>query len=146
MFDVETASLVDWPLAYRTMTLTKANKLKIHTGHVTSVAGYSDIQTFEKNFEQKWLEIATLVKLKQSDPASLKDSSLIVLSTAAGYMAHYHGDESIDATAQSKAARLFYYGGNAVSYGNTILNLFTDLPCPDQDVELDLSKGTFTPL
>ena len=142
LFDVETGSMVNWQVAYRTMTYTKGNILKIKTQRIAIVPGTPDFQAYAKsNFEAYWKLCLTAKLTKENNPFT--DS--IVPVWVKGNMAYYHGDEQIDALSQARLSRLFDMGGREALIADTILNMFTDLPCPDLNVEIDLARATWTP-
>ena len=147
IFDVETGSLVTWPVPYRTLTYTTTNKLAIHTSHVTTLTGYTDFEAFSKNFLQQGMD--TLTKLQLMSPpysVSYPQAQMIAPLVVAGFMAHYHGDEVIDPVTQAGVNQLISLGGTAALVGMSVQGMFTDPAPADQNIEIDLATGTVTPL
>ena len=91
----------------------------------------------------------TLIKLQlMSPPYSLpyEQAQMIAPLAVAGFMAHYHGDEAIDPAVQAGVDQLLALGGMAAQLGMSILSMSTDTAPADEDIEIDLTTGTVTPL
>jgi hypothetical protein len=147
MFDIETGSLVTWPVPYRTMTYTTDNKLKIHTTDVTSVPSIPDFATYAHDYLQQGMD--TLVKLQLMYPPynlPYEQAAMVAPMVVSGFMAHYHGDEVIDPMTQAGVNALVAMGGTAAQLGTSILYMFTDPAPADRNLEIDLNTGTVTPL
>ncbi|MEI7726014.1 MAG: metallophosphoesterase [Bacteroidota bacterium] len=147
MFDVETGSLVTWPVPYRTITYTTTNKLTVHTSHVTTLTGYPDFEEFSRNFLQQGMDTLTKLQL-MSPPYSLpyQEAQMVAPLVVAGFMAHYHGDEAIDPQTQAGVNQLIGLGGMAALVGMSVQSMFTDPAPADQNIGIDLSSGVVTPL
>jgi 3',5'-cyclic AMP phosphodiesterase CpdA len=147
MFDVETGSLVTWPVPYRTITYTTTNKLTIRTSHVTTLAGYPDFEEFARNYLQQGMDTLTKLQL-MSPPYSLpyQEAQMVAPLVVSGFMAHYHGDEAIDPVTQAGIQQLTGLGGMAALVGMSIQSMFTDPAPADQNIEIDLTTGTVIPL
>jgi 3',5'-cyclic AMP phosphodiesterase CpdA len=147
MFDVETGSLVTWPVPYRTMTYTSAGKLTIHTNRVTTLAGYPNFEEFAKQDLQEGMD--TLIKMQlMSPPYSLPYEMTQMLAPLAvsGFMAFYHGDEQIDPATQGALDQLYAQGGMAAQLAMSIQSMYTDTEPADQNIEIDLISGAVTNL
>lgn len=147
LFDIETGSLVTWPVPYRTITYTTANKLTIHTNHVTTLTGYTDFEAFSRTYLQQGMD--TLTKLQLMSPpysVSYAEAQMIAPLVVAGFIAHYHGDEAIDPLTQAGINQLVSLGGMAAPVGTSVQGMFTDPAPVDQNLEIDLSTGVVTPL
>jgi 3',5'-cyclic AMP phosphodiesterase CpdA len=147
MFDIQTGSLVTWPVPYRIITYTTTNKLTIRTGHVTAMPGYNDFEEYSRLDLQSGMD--TLIKLQlMSPPYGLpyEEAQMLAPLAVAGFMAFYHGDEVIDPVTQAGIDQLFAMGGMAAQLGMSILSMYTDTAPGDQNVEIDLSTGAVTPL
>jgi 3',5'-cyclic AMP phosphodiesterase CpdA len=145
--DIETGSLVTWPVPYRMMTLTTDNKLKITTSHVTTLSGYADFEGFSRTYLQAGMD--TLVKMQLMYPPynlPYDQTALISPLVVGGFMAHYHGDEVIDPATQGGINLLLGMGGAAAQVGGSIQWMFTDTQPADQNIEIDLLTGTISPL
>lgn len=145
IFDIETGSLVTWPVPYRIMTYTTTNKLIVSTSHVTTLAGYDDFGSYAKTYLQTGMD--TLVKMQlMYPPYSLPYEMAAMVSplVVAGFVAHYHGDETIDPATQAGIDALIAMGGTAAQLGATIQWMFTDPAPADQNIEIDLSTGLVT--
>ncbi len=147
MFDIETGSLVTWPVPFRTITYTTTNKLTIHTNHVTALAGYPDFEVFSRNFLQQGMDTLTKLQL-MSAPYSLSylEAQMVAPLVVAGFLAHYHGDEVIDSVTQAGINQLTGLGGMAALVGMSVQAMFIDPAPADQNIEIDLTSGTVTPL
>jgi predicted phosphodiesterase len=146
MFDIETGSLVTWPVPYRTMTYTP-EKLTIHTSSVTSLPGYNNFEEFSMLDLQAGMD--TLIKLQlMSEPYNLGygEAAMIAPLAVSGFMAFYHGDESIDAQTLAAIEQLIAIGGPAAQLGMSILSMYTDTAPADQNIEINLNTGIVTPL
>ena len=147
MFDVETGSLVTWPIPFRTLTYTTANKLIIHTGNVTTLPGYTNFEEFAKQDLQQGMD--TLIKLQlMSPPYELpyEQAQMLAPLAVSGFMAFYHGDEVLDPETQAGIQQLIDGGGMAAQLGMSILSMYTDTAPADQNIEIDLSSGAVTSL
>jgi len=147
MFDIETGSLVTWPVPYRTITYTTTNKLTIHTSHVTTLSGYPDFEEFSRNYLQQGMDTLTKLQL-MSPPYSLtyQEAQMVAPLVVAGFMAHYHGDEAIDLQTQAGVNQLIGLGGMAGMVGMSVQAMFADPNPADQNIEINLSSGTVSPL
>jgi len=146
LFDIETGSLVTWPVPYRTVTLTTANKLVVSTSHVTTLTGYPDFEAYSRNYLQQGMD--TLVKLQlMSPPYNLPYAQVAFISplVVAGFVAHYHGDEVIDQATLAGVNQLLGMGGMAAAVGMSVQGMFTDPAPADQNIEIDLASGAITP-
>ncbi len=147
MFDVETGSLVTWPVPYRTMKYTANNKLVLQTHHLTSLPGYPDFQNFAMQDLQMGMD--TLIKLQLMSPPynlSYEETQMLAPLAVSGFMAFYHGDEAIDPATLAAIQQLIDSGEPGATLGMSILSMYTDTAPGDQDIEIDLSSGVVTPL
>jgi 3',5'-cyclic AMP phosphodiesterase CpdA len=145
LFDIETGSLVTWPVPFRTITFTTDNKLKIHTNEVTSVSSIPGFDVYSQNYLQTGMD--TLVKLQlMYPPYSLpyEQAAMVSPLVVGGFMAHYHGDEVIDPATQAAVNALLAMGGTAAQLGASIQWMFTDPAPADRNIEIDLTTGTVT--
>lgn len=167
IFDIETGSLVTYPIPYRICDLASDGTLTIETNHVTNI----NYDTGNKSFPDyaKDILVNGLSKLvpemlagmiRQQQPSLTPDQALAAANTVASrvvapttstvgellvnaMVGHYQGDESTD----SQLAAL--YQGMAASadpmtktLGNVLLSLGTDLFPADNKVILNLNDGT----
>lgn len=147
MFDVETGSLVTWPVPYRTVTYTTNNKLVIHTTKVTTLAGYPNFEEFSYQDLQQGMD--TLIKFQLMSPPyslSFEETQMIAPLAVGGFMAFYHGDEMITPEVQAGIDQLIALGEPAAQLGMSIQSMFTDTAPGDHNIEVDLETGTVTPL
>jgi len=146
LFDIETGSLVTWPVPYRTVTFTTTNKLVVSTSHLTTLTGYPDFEAFSRTYLQQGMD--TLVKLQlMYPPYSLpyEQTAMIAPLVVSGFIAHYHGDEVIDPITQGGVDALIGMGGTAALLGMSIQGMFSDPAPVDQNLEIDLTTGNITP-
>lgn len=147
MFDVETGSLVTWPVPYRTVTYTTTSKLIIHTTKVTTLAGYNNFEEFSMQDLQQGMD--TLIKLQLMSPPyslSYEETQMIAPLAVGGFMAFYHGDEMITPEAQAGIDQLLSLGGMAAQLAMSIQSMYTDTAPADHHIEIDLKTGVVTPI
>ncbi len=147
MFDIETGSLVTWPVPYRTVTYTTKNKMTVQTTKVTTLTGYPNFEEF--SMQDLQLGMDTLIKLQLMSPPyslSYEETQMIAPLAVGGFMAFYHGDEVITPEVQAGIDQLIQMGGSAAQLGMSIQSMYTDTAPADNNIEIDLKTGAVTPL
>lgn len=169
IFDVETGSLMTYPVPYRSVDLASDGKLTINTNRVNNInydTGNESFQNYAKGFLVKGLEdlvpqmLAGIIM--QQNPSMTADQALALANNAASQVvappytvkdllvnamvAHYEGDEYTD------SQMLAIYQGMAASsdamtktLGGALLSLGTDLAPADNNVILNLNNGNIVP-
>jgi 3',5'-cyclic AMP phosphodiesterase CpdA len=166
LVDIETGSLVTYPIPYRQIELTPDyKKIKIASTKVTSTTyntGGLDFQTYAKNFtaqnmKELFVEQFTGVIMQlnpgltqaqaQTQAASLAVKQIAPSLTisdlfANAMLAHYQGDEKMDAQTQGiYQAMASAADPNSKVLGQFLLSVGTDTYLPDNTVTIDLTTG-----
>ncbi|MDZ4714572.1 MAG: metallophosphoesterase [Cytophagales bacterium] len=139
LYDVETSSLVDPPLAYRTMTLKNSN-LDINSKYVTSINATLpnglDLTTYSYAFFSAHLDGIFSYLLTQPPfflSESLAASAAPLFRNA--YIAHFNGDEKISPAEQNKDNEL---AGVSPLAAYALSVLWTDLNPKDNNLHINL--------
>jgi len=165
IFDVETGSLVTYPVPYRLVELSPDGQLKIDSEKITSINYNTGGETFQDYAEDYLVQgLNGLVPamlagiILQMQPGLSNEQAMAAANNAAAQqltpaltvkdslvnamVAHYHGDEDFD------SQLLAIYQGMAGStdaltrtLGGALLSLCQDLTPADNDVMLDLMSG-----
>jgi 3',5'-cyclic AMP phosphodiesterase CpdA len=166
IFDVESGSLVTYPVPYRLVELTPDNKLNITTNRIYSInqdTGGQAFQTYARNFLEEGISGLVPVMLAgiimQQQPGLTQEQALAAANNAAdqvvaptsftvrellvnAMIGHYQGDES------ASGEMLALYQGMAASgdaltstLGGALLSLNSDINPADNNIILDLNNG-----
>ena len=139
VFDVETGSNVNYPCAYRMLTI-KDNKFKFE---FQPILPYSLPGSAAQLYSQKYLGIYfTNLLMARGFPQS--DAAALAPAFAWSAMTHFAGDEPAIPTQILGVISMLE--GNAQTYGLGLAmeSLWTDLGVPDNNVTLNMTDGTFS--
>jgi 3',5'-cyclic AMP phosphodiesterase CpdA len=148
VYDVETASLITYPIPYRRVLLTEGGAAEITT-HYTGVVDYDpgDGSTFDEYayamvqlaFEAYITDIGEQYGLTQEQI----DAALPLMKEA--WLAHLLGDEEMTEEQQQAADELASEGFIMLLVLDVIEKLLTDIPPADNELTIDLVSGEHTP-
>jgi len=165
MLDIETGSLVNYPVPIRFVEVTADRKqLNITSTMVTSIThdlkGAANFQSYALNgmpagMSYMLLQQLTAILIHQgylADAAADMATKIADTQVAPNVtindlfarvaIAHYHGDENLDATTKALIQQLASSGDpNTKLLGQYMLSLSTDVPPADNNVKIDLLTG-----
>ena len=168
LFDVETGSLVTYPVPYRLADLGLDGSLSISSQRINSInynTGGKSFQNYAKDFLVQGLnglvpQMLAGIIMQQHPEMSASDAMAAAASAAAqpltptltvkdclvnAMVAHYQGDEQCDP--QLLAVYQQMYGSNDSlnkTLGGALLSLNTDLAPGDNNADLNLITGAYT--
>lgn len=169
MLDIGTGSLVNYPVPIRFVEVTADRKhLNITSTRVTSInydlKGAANFQAYALNtmstgLREMFLQLATGVLVGQgysSDTAAKMAAEMAAKQVAPNVtvsdlfvkaaLAHYHGDESLDAATKAMIQGLTSSSDPATKLmGQNMLSMSTDVPPADNIITIDLLSGKATP-
>jgi hypothetical protein len=149
LFDIETGSLVTAPVPYRVVTFNPTEMtLTIESHTITEIDydhggvpfpeyAYSYLYEGILNFSTE-----LLIDLLEFSPIEADD---LAPYTSLVFVAHYIGDEQMDALSRQKIIELLFDYKNSVKrfLGLELIFLWSDLPPPDNNITIDLITGGF---
>ena len=150
IMDVETGSLLTWPVPWRIGTLTQSGGLNLETRLITNVNTDTGGLTFQ-DFARRDIEIGMTTLVAYQLTASVENGGYgLDAETAArltpviahGMIGHYHGNEQLTPEAMNAVIWCFTNADPTIQQlGQYIGSLYTDLPPCDWMIQLDLTTG-----
>ncbi|UCH51441.1 MAG: metallophosphoesterase [Chloroflexota bacterium] len=145
VFDIETGSLVTYPIPYRIVSIDAAQKATVQTKHVESISSHTDdFQEYAREYVQGGIEgiaIRTIMGYKVSQAEAEK----LAEQAAQAFLAHYAGDENLPAGQEALQSRGLSIMGRVVViyYKGMVISLWNDLEPPDNNITIDLTTGNW---
>lgn len=143
LYDIETGSLITYPLSYRTVEMDlKTRSVAIQTRRVSAITSRpTDLQQYVfATFQSSYTALAR--KTLSQQPYSLTDPTLSTVSgrIASGMMAHFAGNESPDmSTVLIITAMQGSMDPATQEFGSVLSSLWTDLPPGDTEVSFSFT-------
>jgi len=145
LFDIETGSLVTYPLPYRIVDIGADQQMSIRTERVTSIPSHpGDLSEYARSYLLEGIaSIATRTIMKYN--VDEKEASMLAKQVAEAFAAHYAGDENLTPGKEpiqqwglSLPAWFVIQFRKDLVYG-----LWQDLPPPDNNLTIDLKTGSW---
>jgi len=145
VFDIETGSLVTYPVPYRIVNIDSSQKTAIITQRIESIPSHpNDFQDYAKAYALSGIQgIATQAimgyKVNQAEAEKL------ATQVSQAFIAHYAGDENLPAGQEALQSKgLSIPGWVVVSFRkDLVIGLWHDLPPPDNNITIDLETGSW---
>lgn len=140
--DIETASLVSYPCAYRIAEVDNAGILHVTSHRIMQInvdLGGLTFPQYVENFERTTLPYRVIAELEQLFGMSQAQAAVIAPWVVDGLMANYAGDENPDANTQALLAYLLGSPDPLHTLGTLLYTLWYDLPPGDATLDLPLS-------
>ncbi|HOB92319.1 MAG: metallophosphoesterase [Bacillota bacterium] len=144
IFDVETGALVTYPCPYRVVEITEDQVMHIRSHFIAEIPSHpAGFQEYAKEYVHSGLtRIAyeTLRKYRVNE----RSAEILAPQVADAFIAHYSGDEvtpkvTIDTSGTALWAKLVVWVQRGLING-----LWNDLEPADNDIDIDLSTGSWT--
>jgi len=139
LYDVETGSLVTYPVPYRSATLNlTTRKMSVTSSRVDSIPSHpSDFREYALNFQKTGISTIALYQLTHP-PFSLDQASAEAVAPLMvnAFMAHYNGDERLTDPATIRAIRELVQSPDEIrkTLGFFLYSLWTDLSPADNSL------------
>lgn len=145
VFDIETGSLVTYPVPYRVVSIDAAQKATVQTKHVESISSHpDDFQEYARAYVQSGIAgIATRTimgyKVGQAEAEKLAEE------VAQAFVAHYAGDENLPPGQEVMQTKGLSIPGRVVVVfrKDLVVGLWDDLEPPDNNITIDLKTGSW---
>jgi hypothetical protein len=145
LFDIETGSLVSHPCPYRIVRFSGGASLSVVSHRLTSIP--SRLEGFQEYAKEYLASGITNIAVKTMKDLGVPESDFGVLAPqiSAAFVAHYAGDERLPPGREPlKLSGLSFMGSLVVGNRKALVEgLWTDSPCPDNDVTIDLATGNW---
>jgi 3',5'-cyclic AMP phosphodiesterase CpdA len=142
IFDIETASLVTPPCAFRTVQISDANVMTVKAKPIESVnynTGSMTFQEYADDFLATGLNVTGPVMIQTLFGLDSATAVMIAPKIIPGMIAHYDGDETPDQAVLNDIQALTAMNAQL---GNAVGSLWNDLPPADKNVVIDLNTGS----
>jgi 3',5'-cyclic AMP phosphodiesterase CpdA len=145
VFDIETGSLVTYPVPYRIVRIDAAQKAVVQTKHIESTRSHpADFQDYARAYLQSGIEnIATYIIM--SYKVDRAEAEKLAGQVAQAFVAHYAGDENLPPGQEAlQSSGLSIPGKAVVTFReNLVIGLWNDLEPPDNNITIDLKTGNW---
>jgi len=143
VFDIETGSLVTYPVPYRIISIDAAQKAAVRTKHIESISSHpADFQEYTRAYVQSGIEgIATRTIMDYK--VDRAEAEKLAGQVAQAFLAHYAGDENLPAGQEALQSRGLSIPGRVVVTfrKDLVIELWDDLEPPDNNITIDLKTG-----
>jgi 3',5'-cyclic AMP phosphodiesterase CpdA len=143
VFDIETGSLVTYPVPYRIVNIDAAQKAAVQTKHIESIRSHpADFQEYARAYIQSGIEgIATHTIMGYK--VDRAEAEKLAKQVAQAFLAHYAGDESLPPGQEALQRRGLSIPGRVVVTfrKDLVIGLWDDLEPPDNNITIDLKTG-----
>jgi len=145
LYDIETGSTVTYPCPYRVIYLTEDNQLQVKTRKIEridyNIPMGEEFPVYAKDFVYNGIhDLAIYMLTNPPYSIDLATAQMLAPLMAAGFVAHYEGDEG-DPTAEHQAIiNMMLNSGDPmqIMLGQVIMAIWTDLPPADNTVTIQL--------
>lgn len=145
LYDVETGSLVTFPIPIRCVEITAEQKMVISSSFIKDLPSFAargvDFWEYARNNLEEGVA-QTVARMIRGVGISAKEASAIARQVADASLAHFRGDENFTGTEMFSSKGLSLMAGIVVgSRRDLVEGLWHDQAPADNDVTLDLSPG-----
>jgi len=149
VYDVETGSLVSFPDPVRSVEITGAQRMVIHSSLITTLPSFAargeDFQAYSKDSVAKGISVVA-VNAMVGLGVSREEASSLAPQIADAFIAHLEGDERFTGTEMLRTKGLSLMAGIVVGAKRDLVEgLWHDFPPADNDLEIDLATGAWSP-
>ena len=149
LYDVETGSLASFPDPVRSVEITASQDMLIRSSFITEIPSFAAEGRSFEDFARESLHdnigriaIRTMKGLGIPEPEAMT----IAPQIADAYLAHYAGDERFTGTEMLRSKGLSLMAGIVVSSRRDLVaGLWRDLPPADNDLDISLDTGSWSP-
>jgi len=143
VFDIETGSLVTYPVPYRIISIDAAQKAAVRTKYVESISSHpNNFQEYTRAYVQSGIEgIATHTIMDYK--VDRVEAEKLAGQVAQAFLAHYAGDENLPPGQEALQSRGLSIPGRVVVTfrKDLVIELWNDLEPPDNNITIDLKTG-----
>jgi DNA repair exonuclease SbcCD nuclease subunit len=145
VFDIETGSLVTYPVPYRIVSIDATQKAVVQTKHIESISSHpADFQAYARAYVQSGIEgIATHAIMDYK--VNRAEAEKLAKQVAQAFLAHYAGDENLPPGQEALQSRGLSIPGRVVVTfrKDLVIGLWHDLEPPDNNITIDLKTGSW---
>jgi hypothetical protein len=149
LYDIETGSLASFPNPVRSVEITASQVMEIRSSFITELPSFAaEGRSFADFARESLVEgIAGIaVKTMKGLGVTESEASTIAPQIADAFLAHYAGDEKFTGVEMLKSKGLSLMAGIVVgSRKDLVTGLWRDLPPADNDIDIDLVSGSWSP-
>lgn len=144
LYDVETGSLVSYPVPYRTVEIDADQKMHITTEHITATATQPlAFAEYARDFTRQGIEKLMLSRMRAYG-VNTYNEPLLAQQAADILLSHYRGDEPL-LVRPIDISRIGCLGGIFTGVLKDVFEGLTrDLEPPDNNLIIDLTRGSWT--
>ncbi len=145
LYDIETGSLVSFPIPVRRVEITAGQKMVITSSFIKDLPSFAargvDFWEYARESLKRSIE-GTVARMMTGVGVSSKEASLVAPQVADASLAHFRGDESFDGAQMLSSKGLGLVADIvAGSRKDLVEGLWHDQEPADNDVTLDLAPG-----
>ena len=149
LYDIETGSLASFPDPVRSVEITGSQVMEIRSSFITELPSFAaEGRSFEDFARESLLAGVSGIVVRTMKGLGVGDAeaSTIAPQIARAFVAHYAGDEKFTGSEMLKSKGLSLMAGIVVgNRRDLVTGLWHDLPPADNDLDIDLATGEWTP-